>query len=204
MMKTKIKVCGLMSERDIGFANILMPDFIGFIFAGNSRRYVCPDKAAKLREKLLPSVMATGVFVDEKLDKVAGIVSQGAIDIVQLHGEEDDDYIVTVRKMTGRPVIKAYSIAGAEDVEKALRSSADYILLDNGKGGTGKTFEWLLAIGIERPFFLAGGLDAHNVRAALATADPYAVDVSSGVEKDGVKDFEKMKSFMNAVRGYQR
>ncbi len=203
-MKTKIKVCGLMSERDIVFANILMPDFIGFVFAGNSRRYVLPDKAAKLREKLLPSVMAAGVFVDEKFDRVAGIAGQGFIDFVQLHGEEDDDYIISLRKMTGKPIIKAYSIAGAGDVEKAVRSPADYILLDNGKGGTGKTFEWLLAIGIERPFFLAGGLDAHNVRAALATADPYAVDVSSGVEKEGVKDFEKMKSFMNAVRGYQR
>lgn len=204
MMQTKIKICGLMSERDIGFANILRPDYIGFVFAERSRRYVRPGEAAKLRAKLLPSVIAVGVFVNEKFDTVASIAGRGSIDFVQLHGEEDASYIISLSKKTGKPIIKAFSVSAIEDVEKAARSPADYILLDNGKGGTGKTFAWSLCAGLERPFFLAGGLDPINVSTALDCAEPFAVDVSSGVEKEGVKDFEKMQKFIEAVRGEQK
>lgn len=199
-MTAKIKICGLMSERDIDFTNILRPDFIGFIFARDSRRYVPPDMAAKLRIKLLPSVITVGVFVNEKFENAVNITRQSAIDIVQLHGQEGDDYVISLRQITQRPIIKAFNIENNKDVVRAASSPADFILLDNGAGGTGKTFDWTVVRNLERPFFLAGGLDPDNVRTAVSNTNPYAVDVSSGVEKNHVKDFDKMQDFINAVR----
>lgn len=204
MMGTKVKICGLKSEMEINFANILKPDFVGFIFAEESRRYVSPDVAAKLRMKLLPSVITVGVFVNEQFEKAVSIIKMGAIDIVQLHGSESDDYITSLRQVIRKPVIKAFRIDSPKEVITASGSAADYVLLDNGGGGTGKVFDWTLASGLNRPFFLAGGLDPENVRTAIAIAGPYAVDVSSGVEIEGVKDFEKMQKFIEAVRGEQK
>lgn len=203
-MGTKVKICGLKSEMEINFANILKPDFVGFIFAKESRRYVSPDVAAKLRMKLLPSVITVGVFVNEQFEKAVSIIKMGAIDIVQLHGSESDDYITSLRQVIRKPVIKAFRIDSPKEVITASGSAADYVLLDNGGGGTGKVFDWTLASGLNRPFFLAGGLDPENVRTAIAIAGPYAVDVSSGVEIEGVKDFEKMQKFIEAVRGEQK
>lgn len=200
MMGTKIKICGLMSERDINYANSLSPDFVGFVFVRGSRRYVSPDIAANLRMRLQTSVMTVGVFVNEKFDNAINMTRQGVLDIVQLHGQEDDDYIVSFRETTGKPIIKAFKVESINDVDRAIDSPADYILFDNGAGGTGRTFDWTLVRHIERPFFLAGGLDPYNVKAAVSSTNPYAVDVSSGVEKEGIKDFEKMQNFINAVR----
>ena len=204
MMGTKIKICGLMSERDINYANSLIPDFVGFVFVRGSRRYVSPDIAANLRMRLITSVMTVGVFVNEKFENAINMTRQGALDIVQLHGEESDDYIISLREIIRRPIIKAFKIESSADVTRAESSPADFILLDNGVGGTGKAFDWTLARGIKRPFFLAGGLHPDNVRAAVDIANPYAVDVSTGVEKDRVKDFEKMHKFIEAVRGEQK
>lgn len=199
-MTTKIKICGLMTERDIDFANVLRPDFIGFIFAGGSRRYVPPDMASKLSMMLLPSVRTVGVFANQQFKSIEWIIRNGIIDIVQLHGHESDDYIISLRQIIRKPIIKAFNIESTKDVDRAANSPADLILLDNGAGGTGKTFDWSLVKNLERPFFLAGGLDPDNVRAAVFNTHPYAVDVSSGVEKERVKDFEKMQDFINAVR----
>ncbi|MDD4160689.1 MAG: phosphoribosylanthranilate isomerase [Synergistaceae bacterium] len=200
-MRARIKICGLRSERDIDMVNMLRPDFIGFIFAGSSRRFVAPDMAAKLRRSLSPSVLPVGVFVNELPENIENLVQNGIIDIVQLHGQETDDYIVSLRKITGKQIIKAFNIASPEDVKKAEVSSADFILLDNGAGGTGKSFDWTLVSKIGRPFFLAGGLAPCNIADALSQTDPYAVDVSSGVESNGAKDFYKIKDFIQAVRG---
>lgn len=200
MMGTKIKICGLMSERDINYANSLIPDFVGFVFVRGSRRYVSPDIAANLRMRLLTSVMTVGVFVNEKFENAINMTRQGVLDIVQLHGQEDDEYIISLKEITRKPVIKAFNVESIKDVDRAVDSPADFILLDNGTGGTGRTFDWTLVRNIERPFFLAGGLDPDNVEAAVSATNPYAVDVSSGVEKECVKDFEKMQNFINAVR----
>ncbi|MDD2351587.1 MAG: phosphoribosylanthranilate isomerase [Synergistaceae bacterium] len=200
MMGTKIKICGLMSERDINYANSLIPDFVGFVFVRGSRRYVSPDIAANLRMRLLTSVMTVGVFVNEKFENAINMTRQGVLDIVQLYGQEDDEYIISLKEITRKPVIKAFNVESIKDVDRAVDSPADFILLDNGTGGTGRTFDWTLVRNIERPFFLAGGLDPDNVEAAVSATNPYAVDVSSGVEKECVKDFEKMQNFINAVR----
>ena len=120
--------------------------------------------------------------------------------MAQLHGNENEDYIRRLREMTEKPLIKAFSIRKAQDVEKACQSSADYILLDQGSGGTGKTFDWSLIPRISRPFFLAGGLGTGNLKQAICQVHPWAVDLSSSLETDGFKDPEKMKKAVEIVR----
>ena len=197
---TKIKLCGLTRPCDVEWANALMPDYIGFVFAKKSRRCVSPKTAGELREKLRPGIRAVGVFVQEPPEAVAALLNDGIIDLAQLHGGEDEAYIQAVRRLTDRPLIQAFRVDGPDDPERARHSSADHILLDNGAGGTGSAFDWTALKGFDRPYFLAGGLDPGNVAQAIKALHPYAVDVSSGVETDGVKDFVKMTAFVNAVR----
>ena len=196
---TMIKLCGLSRPADIEAANELKPDYIGFVFAQKSRRYVSPETAAALRNMLSPGIQAVGVFVDEEPEAVAALLNGGIIDAAQLHGSEDEAYIQTLRQLTGRPIFQAFRIRTPADIEKANRSSADLVLLDAG-AGTGTTFDWSLLSGAARPYFLAGGLDSENVTAAVRTLHPYGVDVSSGIETGGVKDREKMAAFVAAVR----
>ena len=196
---TKIKLCGLSRERDIEAANELMPEYIGFVFAPKSRRYVTPETAEKLRSRLSPNIKAVGVFVDESCEIVANLLCGNIIDIAQLHGSEDENYIKTLRMTADRPIIKAFRINTADDIKAANDSGADFVLLDSG-AGTGKLFDWELIQSIKRPYFLAGGLTPENVGTALKKLKPYAVDVSSGIETDGVKDTEKTAAFVNAVR----
>ena len=120
--------------------------------------------------------------------------------MAQLHGGEDEAYIRRLRRLTRKPVIQAFRMDTEEDGEKAQASSADYVLLDAGEGGTGTVFDWSLLRGVTRPYFLAGGLNPANVAGAVEILAPYAVDVSSGIETDGVKDREKMAAFVQAVR----
>ena len=148
---------------------------------------------------LSPDIMAVGVFVNEPVEKAAEIAEAGVIDLIQLHGDEDDAYISRLRALTGKPLIQAIRITGPADIEKAERSTADHILLDSGKGG-GRTIDWELAVKISRPYFLAGGLNLENVSAAIEKLHPYAVDVSSGIESGGHKDAVKMKEFVKDVR----
>ena len=196
---TKIKMCGLSRTEDIEAANAIKPDYIGFVFAEISKRRVSALEASKLKSKLDPEIKAVGVFLDDKLDFVASMLNLGIVDVVQLHGSEDEEYIEKVRKITNKPIIKAFIIRSKEDVERAEKSTADYILLDGGKG-EGKVFDWSLLKAIKRPFFLAGGLNPDNATDAVKALKPYAVDVSTGIETDGVKDREKMAAFANAVR----
>jgi len=197
---TKIKLCGLTRPCDIERANDLRPDYIGFVFAQKSRRYTSPVDARALREKLHPDIRAVGVFVNEAPEAVASLLNDGIIDIAQLHGGEDADYIKALRKLTGRPLIKAFRIDSAADLDRARRSTADHVLLDNGAGGTGTAFDWSVLKDFDRPFFLAGGLGPDNVARAIKAVHPFAVDVSSGIETDGVKDYKKMTAFVSAVR----
>ena len=197
---TRIKLCGLTRPCDIEWANALMPDYIGFVFAGKSKRYVSPERAKALRKGLASGIRAVGVFVNETPEAVAALLNDGVIDIAQLHGGEDDNYIHTLRTLTDRPLIQAFRIDGIRDLERAKASSADHILLDNGAGGTGTAFEWALLKDLDRPCFLAGGLDPGNVARAIRVLHPFAVDVSSGIETDGVKDYTKMAAFVSAAR----
>ena len=200
---TKIKLCGLSRLCDIEAANELKPDYIGFVFASKSKRYVTSEKAAELKSRLLPEIQSVGVFVNEHPQEVAKLLQNGIIDIAQLHGDEDEDYITQLRRLIDKPIIKAFRIETAHDIKIANQSTADYILLDSS-AGTGTVFDWVLVKNIERPYFLAGGLDARNVADALKTLHPSAVDVSTGIETNGVKDKIKMAAFVAAVRKEER
>lgn len=196
---TKIKMCGLSRPCDIVAANAIRPEYIGFVFYPKSKRNVTPEQAAQLKKRLSPAIQAVGVFVDAAPEAVSALLRQGVIDIAQLHGHEDEAYLASLRQLTDKPLLQAFRIAEADDVTRAMQSSADMVLLDAGMG-SGEGFDWTLVRKIDRPYFLAGGLDADNVTAAIRQLRPYAVDVSSGIETDGQKDKEKMAAFAAAVR----
>jgi len=197
---TRIKICGLRRPEDIEAANRLAPEYIGFVFAPASRRYISPAEAAKLRQALRPGIRAVGVFVNEDIETVSRLLQEGIIDIAQLHGNEDADYISRLRDAAGKPVIRAFRVNGEADLRAAETSPANMILLDAG-AGDGKTFDWSLLASVSRPYFLAGGLTPENAAEAVERFRPFAVDVSSGIETDGFKDFEKMRAFVRAVKG---
>lgn len=199
---TKIKFCGIRRAEDIGYINDLRPDYIGFVFWQPSKRYVTPDTARSLKQQLDPNIRAVGVFVDEAPEAVAELCNQGIIDIAQLHGSEDEETIAALRKLTDAPIIKAYKIKSAEDIEAAKHSAADMVLLDSGYG-TGKAFDWSLFSSLSRPFFLAGGISAENLEEAISRFRPYAVDLSSAIETDGIKDKTKMETIMRVLRNNQ-
>ena len=198
--RIRIKLCGLTRSCDVETANHLCPDYIGFVFAEKSRRYVSPEQAAKLRNHLCPDILAVGVFVNEKIGQIAALLEAGVIDLVQLHGGEDEAYIGRLRERTDKPIIRAFRVDGEEDIQRAQASTADFVLLDSGSGGTGTAFDRELLARMNRPYFLAGGLDAATVGEAVRRWRPYAVDVSSGIETDGKKDPEKMRVFVERVR----
>ncbi len=200
---TKIKLCGLSRPCDVEAANELKPEYIGFVFAPGSRRAVSLARAAELKRLLDPEIQAVGVFVNEAPEQVAALLNAGVIDLAQLHGSEREDDIGRLRRLTDRPVIKAFRVATAEDIQKAEECTADYVLLDSGSG-SGAVFDWSLVKDMKRPYFLAGGLTPENVAAAVGALDPYAVDVSSGIETDGVKDQAKMAAFIAAARTEDR
>ena len=197
---SKIKICGLSRTEDIEAVNRLLPDFIGFVFAP-SRRRVEVKTAAQLKKKLDPRIAAVGVFVNENIDTITKIYQDGVIDIVQLHGNEDDEYIRRLKADGNCKVIQAVSIA---DVLPTLPTAPDYLLFDTHseqRGGAGRTFDWdILKRYMGRPFFLAGGLSVENVADAIHVLAPFCVDVSSGVETNGIKDVEKMEKFISSVR----
>lgn len=196
---TKIKLCGLSRPCDIEAANELKPEYIGFVFTPKSKRYVTPEKAKELKQILAPNIKAVGVFVKEVPENVAKLLHDKIIDIAQLHGNEGEDYIKQLRKLTDKPIIKAFRIETASDIAYAEHCSADYVLLDSG-AGTGTLFDWKLIQNIKIPYFLAGGLSPDNAGDAVTILHPFAVDVSSGIETDGVKDKTKMAAFIAAVR----
>ena len=203
MQEVKIKVCGLTRPEDIRAVNRLMPDYIGFVFWEKSRRNVTSALAASLKKELDPRIQAVGVFVDAPVKVVSDLLNRGIIDIAQLHGHEDEEYIRNLREMTEKPLIRAFQIRSEEQaettLEEAKKSTADYVLIDSGMG-SGKAFNWELLKDFPRKYFLAGGLDAENVRDAVEMTGASAVDVSSNVETDGVKDEKKVEDFIAATR----
>lgn len=195
---TRIKFCGLRTLDDVFAANEIFPEYVGFVFA-NSRRRIAPEIADELRGALSKKILAVGVFVDEKISNVAELLNCGTIDAAQLHGAEDDAYINELRGRTGKPIIKAFKIFSADDLSAAEKSSADFVLLDAG-AGDGRTFDWRLLKNFRREYFLAGGLTVENVAGAIELLHPFAVDVSSGIEIAGKKNFNRMATFAEVVR----
>ena len=149
-----------------------------------------------LREEIVP----VGVFVNAPKELVAELLEEGTIQIAQLHGQESQEYIQELKVLTEKPLIQAFSIKSKEDVERARESVADYILLDQGSGGTGKVFDWSLVGEVERPYFLAGGLDVENLREAIGMLHPWAVDLSSNLEIDGMKNAGRICQAVEIVR----
>lgn len=196
---TRIKLCGLSRICDIEIANKIQPEYIGMVFAKKSKRYVSVEKAKALKELLDPKIKACGIFVDEDLEKIAKIANENIIDIIQIHGNEDNNYIQNLRNLVNKPIIKAYKIKNNCDIAEIEASLADYILLDSG-AGTGEVFDWQIIRNIKREYFLAGGLNLENIAKALAELKPFAVDISSGIETNGFKDKDKMTAFTLAVR----
>jgi phosphoribosylanthranilate isomerase len=194
---TKIKLCGLTRTVDIEVVNNLLPEYIGFVFAPKSKRYISPAQAEILKNLLDKKISAVGVFVNENISTVAEIAK--FLDLIQLHGNEDENYISQLRNFTDKKIIKAFKIKTAEDLNAAESCTADFILLDSG-AGTGEIFNWQLLKNFKRPYFLAGGLTVENVSDAVKLLKPFAVDVSSGIESGGLKDAVKMKKFVEIIR----
>ena len=200
-MNVKIKICGLKRREDIEAVNEAMPDFCGFIIdCPRSRRNVSKETAAALVKELRKEILPVGVFVNAPVEEVAELLNKKIIAMVQLHGQEDEEYIKRLKELTHRSVIKAFSVKSTGDVQRAAQSSADYVLLDQGSGGTGKAFDWSLVQEMDRLYFLAGGIGIHNLESAVNTLHPFAVDLSSSVETDGLKDRKKIIEAVNLVR----
>lgn len=209
MGKTKIKICGLRRREDVDYVNRWRPEYIGFILADGFRRQILPEQAGELADHLDPQIKRVGVFVNQPVAFVSDLLDRGIIQLAQLHGEEEEDYIQSLReicKKRGCPseIIQAVRVRGAEDIQRAQKSSADLLLLDawsdKSVGGNGQTFDWSLVQGLKRPYFLAGGLGAHNVAEAIRCVQPYGVDASSSLETEGYKDPDKIREFVKRVK----
>ena len=198
---TKIKICGLRRPEDIVYVNEAKPDFAGFIIdVPKSRRNVPREKVRELTALLSPKILPVGVFVNAPMETILSLVTDGTLKAVQLHGQESQSYLEELKKQVAVPLIRAFSIRSPEDLTEAEKSPADFVLLDNGAGGTGETFDWSLLSSFDRPFFLAGGLRLENIAEAVSRFHPYALDLSSGVDTDGYKDKEKIIAAVAAVR----
>ncbi len=204
---TQVKICGLSRAEDIQAANELKPDYIGFMLWPNSKRAVTFEQARELRKQLDEGIKAVGVFVNEEAERIAEIAKSGVIDMVQLHGDEDLAFCEKLKTLIDLPVVKAVRVRGEDSFLGLEAYPVDYFLFDTyvpGQyGGTGKRFNLKLGDDkkISKPYFVAGGLDAGNVCEVLAETYAMAVDVSGGVETDGVKDYNKIAAFIKSVRG---
>lgn len=201
----KLKFCGMTREADIRAANETRPDYIGFVFA-ESRRRVTDEQAAQLRVRLSPGIQAVGVFVNDVPEHIASLTNRGVIDLIQLHGGESTEYIQHLRTMTAAPIIYVVRVGERDNIKQAKNYPVDFILLDtyikNAYGGSGRAFDWSLIGEVGKPYFLAGGLNESNIARAMQTG-AYALDLSSGIETDGVKDAEKMCRVAALVKGGQ-
>ena len=199
MFGTEIKICGLTRIEDIIAVNRYGADYAGFVFCKKSKRYIDSYKAGELIDLLRSDITTVGVFLDEPLDNVISAARISGVQMVQLHGHESDEYVEYVRRTLERPVIKAFKADEEGALERALKSNADYVMIDSG-AGCGKKFDWNILKGFNRDYFLAGGLDPESVGEAVNMLEPFAVDVSTGVETDGVKDEAKIEKFIKAVK----
>lgn len=199
--RTKVKICGLCRTEDILYVNEARPAYVGFVFA-RSTRQVEPAKAAALRKLLRKEICPVGVFVNEKPEEIIRLLREGVIEAAQLHGQETEEQIRRIRQESGKKVIKAIRMTDGGELKLWKESSADYLLFDAGCG-EGKVFDWSAAEEIKsvgKPFFLAGGLNEDNAAEAVRLFEPFALDVSSGVESGGRKDRKKILDFMRAAR----
>ncbi|MDR0488318.1 MAG: indole-3-glycerol phosphate synthase TrpC [Propionibacteriaceae bacterium] len=202
-----IKICGISREEDIPVLNYTLPEYVGFVFHEPSTRYVTLGKACELRTLLNPRIITVGVFVNAPIQEIVSAVQFKSISMVQLHGIEDEPYIMALRKaLPGVPIINASTIRDGAGFAAASQADPDYILFDGAEPGSGISFDWSLLEDIRHhpnlpPFFLAGGLTQETVKSAL-TLGVYGVDVSSGVETGGIKDPAKIQGFISAVRGH--
>nr|WP_294998803.1 phosphoribosylanthranilate isomerase [uncultured Methanobrevibacter sp.] len=196
----KIKICGIKRIEDIKIVNRYKPDYIGFVFA-DSKRKVSHETAKMLRDNLDCDIVPVGVFVDSPIDEIIKIFDEGTIDIAQLHGNENEDFISLLKEKTGNQlkIINAIEMSENINLDEYCNSKADYLLLDSGKG-SGKTFDWnLIKNDLKKDFFLAGGLSSSNISDAIGEIKPYAVDLSSSLETDGFKDENKIKEIMEVI-----
>ena len=200
---TKIKICGLTRLDDIDVVNQLNPDYIGFIFA-KSRRQVSVDQSILLKNKLSTDIKSVGVFVNEEICKIIDLCKTNVIDIVQLHGDEDETYIKILKDNISNKIIKAVRVKTKDDIIKNSIVSSDFLLFDayheHHYGGSGSSFDWNLLKNFNKPYYLAGGITEYNVLQAIQLCNPYCIDVSSGVETDGLKDKQKIKKLVDLVR----
>lgn len=219
----KVKMCGISKVETIPAVVEVKPDYMGLVFAP-SKRQVTVDQAKTLVEELHKecalkygsdtehdkndTIKTVGVFVNETVDNLVTIANEANLDAVQLHGDEDETFIQSLKERTNVEVWKAVQIRSAADVEKWIDSSADMLLFDayhkDERGGTGEVFDWSSLDAFERPFMLAGGIDSTNVARAIRTVRPYGIDISSGIETNGVKDDEKITAFTKIVKSIGR
>ena len=208
----KVKMCGISKVETIPAIVDAKPDYIGLVFAP-SKRQVTVEQAKILVEELhkqyavrynSETIKIVGVFVNETIENQLKIAEEVKLDVIQLHGDEDESFIQILKEQSNVEVWKAVQVRSAADAEKWIDSSADMLLFDayhkDERGGTGEVFDWSSLDEFERPFMLAGGIDSTNVARAIRTVRPYGIDISSGIETEGVKDDEKMKAFTNIVR----
>ena len=192
----KIKICGLKRREDIEYVNKYQPDYIGFVFVGKKRKLTY-DQVVDLKKYLTSSIQVVGVFVNEDISFVEKLVKEHVIDLVQLHGQEDQKYIQALKEKVDVSIIKAIQIKNEDSFNEHY--DVDYYLYDHGTGGTGESFDWSMLKEVDKPVFLAGGINLLNIDDALKK-NVYALDVSSGVETDGFKDEKKIKKIVRRVR----
>jgi phosphoribosylanthranilate isomerase len=187
-------------EVDIEGVNAARPDYVGFVIDfPKSKRSLTRERVAQLSSQVDDRIVRVGVFVDEPQEFVAELFDAGTIDVAQLHGHEDEEYIARLRAISDVRIWQAFQVRDAAATERARASSADMVVVDAGQG-TGHVFDWSLVQGLDRDFILAGGLGPDNVAAAIEQVRPWGVDMSSGIETDGVKDPEKMRAAVAAAR----
>lgn len=195
----KIKICGIRSIEDAVMISSLFPDYIGMVIeCPNSKRSVSESEAVAISENIKKGIEQVGVFADAKLSLVLRLLKENVIDIAQLHGNESRSYIDEIEGM-GFRTIKAFSYKRLDD---AYSSNSSFVLIDADVPGSGKSFYWKDIHGLNRPFFLAGGINADNAVAAIRTLSPYALDSASGTESNGKKDKELSSKLIDAVRNY--
>jgi len=200
----KIKICGLFREQDIDYVNEARPDYAGFVFA-ESKRKVSQEFAAQLRRRLSDDIIPVGVFVNAPIADIAALYHENIITIAQLHGTEDDDYITRLRAASadgGRKPVEVIKTVKSAELENntPAAAGADYYLIDSGSG-SGKPFNWdlLNSFKIKKPLFLAGGVGLDNIEQAMVL-NPFALDISSGAETEGLKDRQKIVQLVSMVR----
>lgn len=198
-----VKICGLKRRCDIDYANKYKPDYIGFVFAKSSRQ-ITPQQAKILKERLDKCIKSVGVFVNEPIENIAMLCNESIIDMIQLHGDENNTYINKLKLLTDKKIIKAVRVQSSDQVLQAEKLNCDYLLLDayskDAYGGIGEVFNWDIIPKLGKPFFLAGGLNDENVSQAIKAVQPYCVDLSSGAEINGFKDEEKVRIIIDKVR----